>query len=139
VSRACEAAGIHRSTAYDTRKADESFHQEWKEAIETACDAMELEARRRAKDGIEEPVFYRGKKCGVIKRYSDQLLIFLLRANRPEKYRERISVYTGPELDEETMRLFTDEEVKQAAAGKLSGEQIAAIITARKPQGGGAN
>jgi len=37
-------------------------------------------------------VFHQGKVCGGIRKYSDTLLIFLLKAAYPEKYRERVDV-----------------------------------------------
>ncbi len=46
-------------------------------------------SHRRAFEGVEEPVFHQGKQCGTIRRYSDTLTIFLLKAHRPAKYRER--------------------------------------------------
>ncbi|MHC5536960.1 hypothetical protein ACYOEI_01645 [Singulisphaera rosea] len=51
-------------------------------------DTLESEARRRALDGVEKPVFYRGQKCGAIREYSDALLMFLMKAARPERFRE---------------------------------------------------
>jgi hypothetical protein len=66
-------------------------------AKEMAADRLEEEAWRRAVDGVDEPVgFYRGKPSAWVKRYSDTLLIFLLKALRPEKYRERYE-HSGPE------------------------------------------
>jgi hypothetical protein len=89
VSYACEAAGVHRSTVYRRRDEDEAFRTAWKEAESDAIDALALEARRRAVAGTEEPVFYQGQPVGAITRYSDNLLMFLLRAHRPEMYSER--------------------------------------------------
>jgi hypothetical protein len=48
---------------------------------------LEDEAVRRAYEGVERPVFQGGKQVGVVREYSDTLLIFLLKALRPEKYR----------------------------------------------------
>ena len=92
VSLACEAAGIERSTAYRARERFEEFAIEWDTALEIAADALEAEARRRAVSGTDKPVFFRGEECGVIREYSDSLLMFLLKAARPEKYRERHEV-----------------------------------------------
>ena len=49
---------------------------------------MEREAARRAYHGVEEPVFHKGEVCGSIRKYSDTLMIFLLKARRPEVYRD---------------------------------------------------
>lgn len=89
VSKACEAASISRSVVYENRESHEDFAQAWAEALEIAADVMELEVRRRAVDGVEEPVYQGGKEVGTIRRYSDTLLMFLLKGTRPEKFRER--------------------------------------------------
>jgi len=84
-----------RSTVYEAKAKDPEFATAWDDAIEEAIDAIEMEARRRAM-GYDEPVFYKGVECGKIRRYSDALLMFLLKAYRPEKYSERFRAeHTG--------------------------------------------
>lgn len=39
-------------------------------------------------------MFYQGEQCGTIREYSDTLAIFLLKAHKSEKYRERFE-HTG--------------------------------------------
>ena len=101
VSDAATAAGVPRRTAYEWRSADATFAAAWDDAIDVAADTMEREAFRRAVEGVEEPVYGRvGKdsdgEIGRITKYSDTLLIFLLKGARPEKYRERQQVeHTG--------------------------------------------
>lgn len=92
VSRAAQAVGINRRTAYHWRRGDAEFRGEWDEAIESAIDALEAEARRRAVEGVEETQYYRGEPRGSVRRYSDQLLMFLLKAHRPDKFRERAPI-----------------------------------------------
>ena len=58
--------------------ASETFRKQWDDAIEDATDALELEARRRAFSGVEDPVYYKGQVVGGVRKYSDVLLIFLL-------------------------------------------------------------
>ncbi len=95
VRLACEAAGIGRTVVYDLRAADPTFADDWESAQDEAADLLEEEARRRAHDGWEEPVFgslgnNRGSgEIGTVRKYSDTLLIFLLKGAKPEKYRER--------------------------------------------------
>lgn len=89
VSLAAQAAGIHRRTAYVWKDKNAQFAKAWAEAEEKAADTLEEEARRRAVEGVQEPVFYQGQEVGQVRRHSDTLLIFLLKARRPEKYRER--------------------------------------------------
>jgi len=89
VKLAAEKAKIGRRTAYEWKAADPEFAAAWEEAVEAGTDALEDEAKRRAYNGVDEPVFYQGEQCGLVRKYSDTLLIFLLKARRPEKYRER--------------------------------------------------
>jgi hypothetical protein len=95
VTRAAEAAGVSRRAPYDWRADDASFAEAWDEALEAACDALEAEARRRAYEGWEEPVYQKGALVGRIRKYSDRLLEVLLRAHRPEKYRETVRIRSG--------------------------------------------
>jgi hypothetical protein len=46
----------------------------------------EAEADRRAMEGWDEPIVWRGEVTGEIRRYSDRLLELQLRAGDPEKY-----------------------------------------------------
>jgi hypothetical protein len=90
VARACDAAGIGRTTAYEWREADEDFRKRWDKALEIGIEALEDEAVRRAKEGWDEPVFYQGQQIATMRKYSDTLLIFLLKGRKPERYRERV-------------------------------------------------
>lgn len=92
VSKACEAAGISRRTVYNWREEDLVFAAAWDEAVEFGTDELEEEARRRAFAGVDEPVFYQGEECGAVRKYSDTLLIFLLKGRKPDKYRERVTI-----------------------------------------------
>lgn len=78
---------------------DEEYRTAFDTARNTALDLLEAEARRRAIEGDEEPAVYQGglcyerlangrKKQIVYKRKSDNLLMFLLKAGRPEQYRD---------------------------------------------------
>lgn len=91
VATAADAVKMSRSGAYRQREVDPEFAAAWGEAYETSTELLEAEALQRAmgrdevvgvdKDG--QPIF--------IKKYSDLLLIFLLKARRPEAYRERVN------------------------------------------------
>lgn len=91
VTSACKALGIKRRTAYEWRAADPVFAADWDEAVNHGLDQLETEARRRAYEGIDEPVFYKGQVCGHIRRYSDSLIMFLLKAYRPQ-FRDRVTI-----------------------------------------------
>lgn len=72
------------------RKENEIFADEWAEAVETGVDRLEEEALRRAKDGVLEPTFYKGGIVGHTRKFSDSLMMFLLRGAKPERYRENV-------------------------------------------------
>jgi hypothetical protein len=88
VSAAAHRAGVGRATAYRHRAGESDFRAAWDDALEVAMDALEAEARRRALEGWDEPVFHGGKVCGHIRKYDSALLIMLLKAHRPALYRE---------------------------------------------------
>jgi len=71
VSAAARAAGIARRTHYDWLASDPSYGPAVDQAMEEAADVLEAVARKRAIVG------------------SDLLLIFLLKAIRPAKFRDR--------------------------------------------------
>jgi len=83
VSAAARHAGRARAQLYRLRKQDTAFAALWDDALEEAADWLELEALRRAMDGTEEGRYFRGEMIGTITRYSDSLLMFLLKARRP--------------------------------------------------------
>ncbi len=89
VTAACARIVVSTRAMYEIRKRDPEFRKAWAAAIELGIDALEDEAVRRAREGVDEPVFHRGSKCGNIRRYSDTLLMFILKAARPEKYKDR--------------------------------------------------
>ena len=95
VVHACEAADCSRTNAYAERERSAEFARLWDEAKKISVERMEAEARRRAVEGTLKPVFQGGSKVGVVREYSDTLLIFLLKAHDP-KYRDKQTIeHTG--------------------------------------------
>lgn len=92
IGDACKQAGISRSLYYSIYHSDPAFAEAAEEAFENACDMLELEARRRAYEGVVDEIIYddEGNEIGQRMKYSDTLMIFLLKAHRPEKYRENV-------------------------------------------------
>ena len=95
VTIAAKGAGISRLTAYRYRNTDSHFAEQWEAALELGIDGMEDEARRRAVT------------------VSDTLLIFMLKALRPEKYRERV---------EQRTVTITPEQAKTMSDAELDAE-----------------
>ena len=119
VKLACFKAGISRTTAYRTRDRYSSFADQWEEALLDAADILEGEARRRAVDGVEKPVYYKGKLIDTVREYSDGLLTLLLKAHKPERFRDRRDVEVsgkdgGPIR---TAREMTDAELEAIVSG----------------------
>lgn len=90
MTRAAKASGLHRNTWYRRRSQRPEFAAAWAEALERGTDALEDEAVRRAVEGVLKPVFHQGKRVGALRIYSDSLLMFMLRARRPDRFAERI-------------------------------------------------
>ncbi len=90
VSRAALDAGVGRRAVYKERDASETFWEAWDDAIEEGLDYLEEEARRRAFEGTQKPIYYKGMKVGVVREFSDTLMIFLLKGRRPDVYGDRV-------------------------------------------------
>ena len=99
VTLAADTAGVHRSTAYYAKEEGQDFAERWEEAMDVAGATMEQEARRRAMEGVLEPVFYKGEPIGAIRKFSDTLLMFLLKGYNPKKYRENMRVERSGKVD----------------------------------------
>ncbi|MEZ5842786.1 MAG: helix-turn-helix domain-containing protein [Hyphomicrobiaceae bacterium] len=89
VTKAAEATGVTRQTAYKWRAADAEFGERWAEAIDAGTEALVSEAHRRAVVGVPEPIFYKGAQVGTVQRYSDSMLMLLLKSRDPETYCDR--------------------------------------------------
>lgn len=125
VAEAAKATGTLRHYWYRIRKKDKEFAQAWENAVEAGADALEAEARRRAHDGFLEPVFYQGKKVGKIRRYSDTLLIFLLKGYRPDKFHDTHRVEGGDKpIKIEIVKFADNKNTEQVAAPAGSDEPM---------------
>ena len=102
VSRSVKLVGTSATRVYALRHNDPAFRQAWDEAEEVAGGRLEAEAWRRAVDGFDEPVVSAGKLVRdendnpvMLRRYSDTLLIALLKAHRPQKFDRRAPAATN--------------------------------------------
>ena len=145
VSESCAKAEVGRVTVYRHRKENPEFAKAWEEALAIGTQALEDEAKRRAFSGWEEPVIHQGRrqyeevvdeKTGEVKlvpvgvrKYSDTLLIFLMKGLKPETYKERAHVQSevsgpggGPIQHMDLSKLTTDElRQLKALSDKASG------------------
>ena len=87
VKLAASAAGVDRATVYyRARNNNPEFAEQFDDAIDDAVDMLAVEARRRALCIKREERC----NCAVVGQeieYSDNLLMFLLKAHRPEMCR----------------------------------------------------
>jgi hypothetical protein len=115
VRYACEQAKIDRTTAYKARTDAEgqptAFAAQWDEAHAEGIESLEQEAIRRGRYGVTKSIFYQGEVCGSQQEYSDGLLQFLLKAHKPEVYRETINQEHGGEV---TLRVVYDDGINGA-------------------------
>jgi hypothetical protein len=83
-------AHVEREALEEVRRTNRTFAKEWKTAQRAGAKALEREALRRAVHGVPEPVVNEGKivrddsgRPLSVQRYSDALLIEMLRMPRP--------------------------------------------------------
>lgn len=98
ITAACRALGLERRNVYNWQEHDATFAHAFRQAEIEATETLEAEAFRRAHDGLKRLRFDRRglplkdpESGGYYTEleYSDTLLIFLLKARAPEKYREK--------------------------------------------------
>jgi len=117
VTHAAARVGIAPVTHYRWLKDDPEYVAAFHEAEIAAFDNMEREARRRAVEGTDEPVYQGGKLVGHIRKFSDTLLIFLMKGANPSKYRERVDVTL--DVRHAVERLTTDPLEREAAMAEV--------------------
>lgn len=116
IAAGLSAADVARSTYKRWREEDEAFNEACVEAEEMAADLLEMEARRRAEDGIDHPVIFKGEITDTYKQYSDTLMLALLKGVKPDKYKER------KELSGSVGRPMTlDSETKESVVSSILG------------------
>ena len=103
VTGACKAAGVGRTTVYEWKEKDDAFVLAFKQAELASIDVLEEEARRRAL-GYDCQQLGKDGRIQTVTRYSDLLLIFLLKGAAPERYRDNVSVTHVTE----TVRAYAD-------------------------------
>lgn len=85
-----------RRDVYSWQEHDSDFLAAFRIAESAATERLEREAWRRAVEGspYKRTSYWHGEPVGTDEKveYSDQLLMLLLRARRPDLYREKVDV-----------------------------------------------
>jgi hypothetical protein len=97
LTAAARATGVSRGVVYKWKDEDEAFAAAFGEADVAATEVLEAEARRRAVEGNPHTKSWYDRSGLLVAQeteitYSDTLLIFLLKARDPRKYRERVQL-----------------------------------------------
>jgi hypothetical protein len=89
INAAATTAGVTKRTVDRLRESDAEFDYAVESALEAAADELEIEARRRAVEGVDKGVYYQGAHVASETQYSDALLTTLLKAKRADEFAER--------------------------------------------------
>ncbi len=109
VRAACEASGIAKRNHFYWMQMYPRYRAMTRQALREAAEKLEMEARKRAIEGVVESTHTKRDAKGnvvavhVVRRYSDRLLELLLKAHMPRKYRERSSVEVSGKIQHEEM------------------------------------
>jgi hypothetical protein len=155
ITRAAEAAGIERDLHYRWLKDSKGYAAAFERAREEAGQTLEDEAVRRAHQGIFTPNIWKGqfayaesdyipdpetsskklklyklkedaKPLGVV-NYSDQLLMFILKGLKPDKYRER-GLFEGKRGEPLAIAGTLAITVEQKNLKTLNDDELASLI-----------
>lgn len=89
---AARECGVSLEVIRLERKKNQAFADMEEEAKGFYIERLEAEAFRRGHDGVDRPVFYKGKKIATVKEFSDRLLEMLLQGADPDKYRKGVQI-----------------------------------------------
>lgn len=105
---AARIAGVSRTTVYEWQEHDDHFAHEMRQKLEESTELLEREAIRRARDGVvkETPIHHNGKIIYTVveHKYSDGLMMFMLKGRKPDTYRENLNIETHERVPLEQAR-----------------------------------
>jgi len=95
------------------------------DALKGYCELIDAEIHRRAIDGVDKGVYFKGSRVDTEKVFSDRLLEMLAKANDP-KYRDHLNVDANVKAGVLVIQqsLDPDEWSKQYAAKSVDSEEI---------------
>jgi len=92
---AARTVGRDLATFHRARENDRAFAEAVDLAMRRSTSVLEDVALKRATEGWEEPVYFKGEVIGSKQKFSDTLLIFMLKSRDP-KYRDNVHTFQGP-------------------------------------------
>lgn len=115
IGEAAKIAGYSRTCIYEYAQEDPDFKERFEDAKLDIVERLEKEADRRALQGVDDYKSLKDKdgnhRIIKVKRYSDSLLQFRLRALRPDVYREN---YSADEVELEAPPIAVNIQVREA-------------------------
>lgn len=124
LTHAAEASRVDRSRHYDWVR-DPVYARAFMAAKEAAADRLEGEARRRAVEGVERAVgWFQGEPGGYERVYSDTLLVTLLKAWLPDRYKDRAEVINLQDIDVTRLTPAVLEKITAALIAKAEADGV---------------
>jgi hypothetical protein len=126
IRAAAKCADIHWSTHFHWLTEDAKYREAFELAKECAKYTRLSEAYRRASEGNQRPVFYKGEICGHVQEYSDTLMNTFINGDFPESY--------GKSTTETRVKEDRDKEILERFPGReqLTDEELDLIIAHAK-------
>lgn len=113
-------AQVSKRAVMNTLEVNPDFAEQLEDAHEFATDQLEAEARRRAVQGYEEEVYYKGEFVGTVTKFSDSLLALLLKGRRRNTFGDSTKL-TGDKNEPLTVIV---RDIAAEHAVKLSPEEV---------------
>lgn len=120
IHRARVTTGLSTYMLTKWREEDVEFERRIAAAWEACVDRLEGAMMGRAIDGYEEPVYQGGEMVGTRIKHDPAVQIFMLKANRPQKYGDRVTVNVAADEYAAQVRdalAAQDEEARRVAEG----------------------
>lgn len=89
-----QLVGCTAQNIYAHMRRNEAFKKQVEKAKAVIVNEAEVELKRRAIEGVEKGIYFKGELVATERQYSDMLLVELLKANAPEKYGTRLANIT---------------------------------------------
>ena len=144
VQESARRAKVSRDIHYDWLK-DPEYQRQFAEAREQAVEALETELFRRVSEGTPETVVYQGEvsfqrdkngnltnKPLIVHRKSDILLMFALKAARPDRYRDNLKADVS-----HSGELSITHRIELTRLNDAALDQLEAMFRLPAPDGGG--